>query len=149
MFIKGQLQTSFLKPNLPEPDNDIQEASIIEGPLLQDSGSAFKGYAAPASTAEEVKARINQILVMPSTAEASHFIYAYRLKGPGSSIKENFSSDNNHGMGLALLKHLQTKDLQDVMCVVTRDCQPGFRHLGKKRFELMCQTADEALSGME
>ncbi len=59
---------------------------------------------------------------------------------------ENYSSDGDHGMGHALLKHIREQDMSDCVCIVMRDCELGFSHLGNRRFELMCKTGGEAMN---
>ena len=40
-------------------------------------------------------------------------------------------------------------DQKNIMCVVTRHCDPGVLHLGPKRFQYSRQVTDKALTGMQ
>ena len=63
----------------------------------------------------------------------------------GQSVSENFHSDDDHGMGLDLWRMLRDSDKRNVLCLVSRECAPGFQHLGRKRFEIQRPVGKEAL----
>jgi len=78
---------------------------------------------------------INQHLICekPCVASATHVIYAYRIEQRGKII-ENFESDRDWGTGYELLKAMKKDDIINTVFIATRQCNPGFAHLGKKRF---------------
>lgn len=147
LYVQGKLQTQFQKGILPKTDKlpDIDVASVAVGTAITDSGSTFKGYAMPAANLEQVKECLNMILQIQEVSAANHVIYAYRLSGINKII-ENFCSDDDHGMGMELLKMLRSRDAIDTISIVTRSCDPGFMNIGKKRFTHMCTTGGEALN---
>jgi len=63
----------------------------------------------------------------------------------GQSVSEKFHSDDDHGMGLDLLRMLRDSDKRKVLCLVSRECAPGFQRLGRKRFEIQRRVGKEAL----
>ena len=148
LFIKGRLQTQFLEPTLPDPEpignDDEDDTAPVESAQVKDSGSIFRGFAIKAGSMPDVTSGLQKIITLPDVSSASHLIYEYRVK-VGERIYENFQSDDDHGMGLDLLRMLRARDTQDVLCVVTRHCSPGFQHLGKKRFEHLKKTGKEAV----
>ncbi len=145
LFLKGKLQTQFQRPVLPD-SSDLEAPLIMEGTEIREKGSTFNGYAANIASMEELKSCIDAVIVKPGVASSSHMIYAYRITDGRRKVVENFSSDGDHGMGLSLLKHLRNRTTTNTVCIVTRNCDPGFVHLGNRRFELMCQTVDVALN---
>ncbi len=44
----------------------------------------------------------------PEVASATHVIYSYRIRQSDGSVWENFDSDVEYGMGLNLLKRMQS-----------------------------------------
>jgi len=150
LFIQGKLQSQFQKPVLPctTAVAPIDTDSISTGTEIEDSGSKFKSYTLQASTLEQVKEAINLVQQIPDVTNASHIIYAYRLDNGKTITTENFNSDNDHGMGFELLKLLRTRETKNVVCFITRRCKPNYAHLGRKRFDHMRTTANEALDSM-
>ena len=135
LFVKNKLQTQFLKATLPElPATDVTPTKITESKKKVDSGSTFKGYSANVSTMSDIAA-VRQFLITnkPDVMKASHVIYAYRYEVRGK-VFENFDSDRDCGTGYALLKHMREMDMNNIICVATRTCSPGFTHIHNRRF---------------
>ncbi len=70
-----------------------------------------------------------QLMVMDGVAACSHIIMAYRVRAVDpytrlELVKENFDSDDDHGIGRALLRHISDNQLMDYVCFATRDCEP-------------------------
>jgi hypothetical protein len=63
-----------------------------------------------------------------------------------SDISENFDSDGDHGVGLRLLREMQTKDVTNRLFVATRTCKPGCSHIGQRRFAHVIEVCFSALS---
>ncbi len=119
LYIDGRLQTQFQEVSLPYSDHvvPIDAASVPVGNVIQDAGSLFKGYALPANTLVEVKKCMNLILQLPHVTNSSHIIYAYRVESTDTSkVLENFNSDDDHIMGLDLLKMLCSRDARNTLC---------------------------------
>ena len=117
LFIKGKLQTQFLEPTLPDPEplgNDDDGTAPVESAKVKDSGSIFQGFAIKAKTLSDVTSGLQKVLTLPDASAASHLIYAYRVK-VGQRMHENFQSDDDHGMGLDLLRMLRTRDDQNIL----------------------------------
>ena len=135
LFVKNKLQTQFLKPNLPDrPLISNPSGQIAESRDKKDSGSVFHGYCAKASDLKDV-ADVRQYLITnkPDVTHASHVIYAYRLETRGK-IQENYESDRDWGTGFELLKMMRHNNIVNSVCIATRLCNPGYSHIGKKRF---------------
>ena len=147
LFIKGKLQTQFLDPTLPDPEpasDDDDDTAPVQSTQVSDSGSVFQGFAITAESLPEVTSGLHKIVTLPDVSTSSHLIYAYRVKD-GQRVHENFQSDDDHGMGLDLLRMLRNRGDEDVLCVVTRHCSPGFQHLGRKRFEHLQTAGKDAI----
>ena len=74
-----------------------------------------------------------EILKKIKASKSTHPIYAFRIK-TGKGILENFDSDGDHGVGFELLKSMMENKLTNTVCLATRICNPGFQHIGKRRF---------------
>ncbi len=96
---------------------------------------------------EDVREVLNQVLLEPGNANASHVVHAYRFQ-EGDMTVENFDSDGDHGLGLELLKTIRSVDAGNVMCVTIRKCRPNFKHLSKKRFQYVRETATEVINSL-
>ena len=82
-------------------------------------------------------------------ASASHLCFAYRIR-QGRNLFENFDSDYDYGLGPSLLKQMRDDDTENILWIVTRDCAPDFKHIGRKRFEhatTLCTSANDTLIG--
>jgi hypothetical protein len=148
LYVNGSLQTQYLPPILPDPSAscDIEIAECDSA--IIDSGSSFYGYAASVSSLNDISDVIDSLKQRPAVAGASHLMYAYRFK-TGRTLIENFHSDEDHGVGLELLKHMQCNKIINCVFVATRDCSQGFRHIGTKRFDhviSLCAKANESLT---
>jgi len=109
---------------------------VAQSGTIKDSGSEFKGFAVSVNSLSNVTTGIQEVMMtMPDVSTARHLICAYRVKN-GQSVSESFHSDNNHGMGLDLLRMLWDSDKLNVLCVISRECSPVSQHLGRNRFEI-------------
>ncbi len=140
LYIKNQLQRQFLNPTLPNvADSASDDVTMVSQSVVKsEGGSCFRGYAAPATSIDEV-ARLRKFLAHRKleVSSASHIVYAYRVTGPDGRVTENFDSDRDWNCGLELLKMMQLNNLTDTFCLATRRCDPDYVYIGKRRFELM------------
>jgi hypothetical protein len=90
---------------------------------------------------EDVSVVLEQSLKLDGIAAATHRIYAYRYKGSGGGINENFDSD---GDDPELLKAMRDDKILNRTWIVTRLCGPDYNHIGKKRFDHAGQTCSSA-----
>ncbi len=147
LLVKGRVQTEFLPPCLPHVDisEDADDDYVItEGTPVMDSGSTFQGYNAEVNNPSDVAAVLDHSLYLDGVAAATHRIYAYRCKSDSGVIHENFDSDGDEGIGLALLCAMRDTDVKNRLWFVTRTCKPDYQHLGKKRFEHAVATCKDA-----
>ena len=131
--------------------SDVQELSTALNTVLTRPGvgvSSHVIYAYRYSDVQELSTALNTVLTRPGVGVSSHVIYAYRYSDGDDDVVENFHSDDDHGMGLDLLVKLREMDKNNILCVVTRHCDPGFVHLGPKRFQYSREVTDKALAGL-
>ena len=136
LYVKGRLQSKFLTPTLPRVDSadeNIPNFTIAIGDKITDGGSTFTGYAADVTNLEDVSVVLEQSLKLDGIAAATHRIYAYRYKGSGGGINENFDSDGDDGVGLQLLKAMRDDKILNRIWIVTRLYGPDYHHIGKAR----------------
>lgn len=136
LYIRNKLQVKYVKPNLPpRPLTSDAPSQITESKEKKDGGSVFHGYCAAAKDIKDV-ANVRQYLISNKheVTTATHVIYAYRFESRGKVTHENFDSDGDHGMGFNLLEMMRKNAIVNTICIATRLCNPGFSHIGKKRF---------------
>ena len=148
LFIKGQYQAQYKEQALPvlsiNRPEIIPEISVSND--ITDSGSVFRSYSAMATNLHEVKEVIDTLLLRPEVVSATHLMYAYRFHDHSHDhLIENFDSDDDHGLGLEILKAMRTNDALNTVCITTRTCSPDYKHLNQKRFEYVRNTVKEAM----
>ena len=124
LYVKGKLQTQFLKPQLPDTIiSDTPDTTMVaESREKRDGGSTFKGYAAKVANMDDVSRIKQHLTCRHEVSGASHVIFAYRLEGRGGKITENFHSDRDWGTGHELLKMMKNNDIVNTLCIATRTC---------------------------
>ena len=114
LYAKGRLQSKFLTSTLPRVDSvdkSIPNFTIDTGDKITDRGSIFTGYATDVTNFEDVSVVLEQSQKLNGIAAATHRIYAYRYKGSGGGINENFDSDIDDGVGLEQLKFMRDDEI--------------------------------------
>ena len=112
LFVKGNLQTKYLAPKLPTAKGTVTSTILVAGDTVEDAGSTFHGYAASVKSTQDVSDVLNKANNNPTLAAANHLIYAFRIGDKDGNIKmENFHSDGDYGVGLKLLKHMQSENI--------------------------------------
>ena len=116
---KGKFQTQFLQPSLPDPDIAVPIGSlnVTGGSEIIEQGSTVKGYAARVESMDQFQTGLNQVMQMPGVFFSSHMIYVYRISDGRRRVVEKFSA---------------VDDATNTVCIVPRDCKPGFIQLGRK-----------------
>ncbi len=144
LYVRGKLQTQFIRTNLPDHTDNLPMEKIIKvSKEKSESLSAFRGYYAEASSLQEVSDIHTQLICKPEVTKASHVIYAYRIQDNNGKVVENFESDRDWGTGNALLSFMKEKNFLGV-CMATRLCKPGYSHIGKKRFTIINELCFQA-----
>ena len=135
LFVKNKLQAQYMKPLLPDrPLADKEPSPVAVGKEKKEAGSVFRGYCAKVNDIKGVSDTRQYLLYnKPDVSKATHIIYAYRFEQRGK-LTENFESDRDWGTGHELLKMMRQNDIVNAVCIGTRLCNPGYTHIGKKRF---------------
>ena len=148
LFVKGKLQTKYLAPKLPTA-KDNASLKLVQGDTVTDSGSTFHGYVASVKSTQDVSDVLAMANSNPTLAAANHLMYAFRIGDDDGNIKtENFHSDGDYGVGLNLLKHMQSHNIFNKVFIVARNCTPGFRHIGNRRMDHAINVCEKAHSAM-
>ena len=148
LYINGQLQAQYMDPRLPPSDADSYQINTSNDKVT-DRGSTFHGYVAKVNTLQDISDALNTLRRDPDVAKCPHIMYAYRLKGNTTHVRDNFSSDNDHGVGLRLLKYMETENITNCVLFATRECLGNFEHIGIKRYQHvidLCRKAYEQLN---
>ncbi len=86
---------------------------------LKEKGSIFIAQAFPVSSEEEAKTDINR--VKKELFDATHHCFAFRIgKGKGEIIKYSDAGEPRGTAGRPILTAIQSKNLTDILVVVTR-----------------------------
>ncbi len=146
-YVKGQLQTEFLAPSLPQVDIMDVEAPkypVTKGSVVQDAGSSFAGFAANIFNLDDVASVLDNALLMDGVATSTHRMYAYRYKDGDGTVYQNFDSDGDDGVGSELLKAMVNDNVLNTIWIATRSCKADYKHIGAKRFTHAISTCKEA-----
>ena len=87
----SKIETSL--PNLSDPDCSaslrslVKCPAIITGDCIEDRKSVFQGHFAMVQNLDEIKAVIAKLLENRKIANATHNMYAYRIKQHGGKLK--------------------------------------------------------------
>ena len=141
LIVKGNVQDNYLEPKLPPPKLPNPSVKVIPGDSITYSGSTFTGFAAHVASMQDVSDVMELVKSEPGMASASHLMYAYMM-GP----KQNFDSDGDHGVGLHLLRHMQDQKMNNIICIVARDCASECLHIGKRRMQHAVTVCDKAIT---
>jgi uncharacterized protein YoxC len=139
LMVKGKLQVNYLEPKLPPPQLPNQSIKVIPSDSTTDSGSTFTGFAARVTSMQEVSDVLELVKSKPEIASATHLMFAYVM-----GQKQNFDSDGDYGVGLHLLRHMRDQKMNNMMCIVARDCEPNYSHIGKRRMQHAVSVCEKA-----
>jgi len=112
LFLKGKYQAQYKEQALPPVSINRPKVTpeISTSDDVRDAGSVFRSYSAMATNLHEVRDVIDTLLQRSEVASATHLMYAYRFHDQSQNLVENFASDDDHGLGLEILKTMRTKD---------------------------------------
>jgi len=148
LFVNGNIQKKFLRPVLPTTATIDTSLKLHIGNSITDSGSSFTGFVARVSSMQNVADILHLAKEKPAIAAANHLIYAYRFGDTEDTIRENFDSDGDYGVGLHLLQHMKTNGITDLIMIVSRNCSAGFTHIGRRRMEHAVKVCEKACEEM-
>lgn len=122
----------------------IDVKNLIHSSPVTVKGSIFQGHLYPVVTEGEVIQAIRAISQDKDLAKSEHTMYAYNFIDPDGETRSGFCDDGEWSSGSLLAGILREKELSNVVIIVTRKF--GGVHLGKRRFELIRQVANETLA---
>ncbi|HIG75193.1 MAG TPA: DUF1949 domain-containing protein [Bacteroidetes bacterium] len=100
------------------PDHYLTLRGAAEAEPPKSKGSRFIGYVAPAGSEEEALAVVAD--VRKEHHAARHHVWAFRLTADGSVWRGNDDGEPNGTGGRPLLQEIESRELTDVVVVVTR-----------------------------
>ena len=107
-------------------------------------GSIFQGHLYPIHTEGEAIQAIRAISQDKDLVKSNHTMYAYNFIDPDGATRSGYCDDGEWASGNLLDGILREKKLSNVVIIVTRKF--GGVHLGKRRFELIRQVANETIT---
>ncbi len=141
LVMKGKIQDKYLEPKLPQPKLPNPSVTVVPGSVKEDSGSIFTGFAARITSMQDVSDTLELVRSEPNIAAANHLMFAYIL-----GQNQNFNSDGDYGVGLYLLRYMQEQKMNNMICIVSRDCTPHYSHIGKQRMQHAVTVCEKAIS---
>ena len=126
----------------PRERADIQCCEFIRTDTITCKGSSFQLFIAEIPSIEYCHRAHLAIATIPSVASKTHLISAYSL----SSGEIGWQDDGDHGLGRFLYKTMENCGIQNSICFLTRHY--GGVHIGKRRYEIIQQLAQEILLNM-
>ena len=104
----------------------------------------FTGFAASVMSMQDVSDVLEMVKYEPSIAASNHLIFAYKM-GPN----QNFNSDGDYGVGLHLLRYMQSKKMDNIICIVAHDRNTDSPFIGKRRMQhavTVCEKATQIIT---
>lgn len=95
--------------------NTIEKPSSAE---FKDRGSKFIAYTFPVSSAEDFKARLNDI--KKEHPKATHHCFAYRLGTDGNTFRVSDDGEPSGSAGRPILGQIDSKQLTNTLVIVVR-----------------------------
>lgn len=125
--------------------SSVQCPVITTGDCIEDRKSVFQGHFAHVETANDVKAVISKLMENRKFANATHNMYAYRIKqaGDGKMFLQDCDDDGETHAGSRMLHLLEILECQNVLVVVSR--WYGGIQLGPDRFKHINNAARNVL----
>ncbi|GAM22353.1 hypothetical protein SAMD00019534_055280 [Acytostelium subglobosum LB1] len=94
--------------------------TIYTGQPITDKKSKFQAHLAIVHSEEEVNLVLDKLLLNKKIADATHNMYAFRIKMPNGQINEYCDDDGEAGAGDKMLFTLIRNQCEEVLVVVTR-----------------------------
>ena len=123
-------------------EDAISFDTIQHSSCITVKGSIFQCHFHAVHTQKEAKQVLRAHHQNKVLSDSDHVIYAYKYIDLDGQTLEGYSVDGEWNVSCILRDSLQQKGLTEAMLVVT--CKYGGYKLGKKRFELIKQVANEA-----
>ena len=82
--------------------------------IVSERDHAFLACSTKVKSLQAVRDGLDSLLLSDDFSKADHIPYAFRFHDADGKICENFSSDDDHGAGLQLLRALQSSNMIDV-----------------------------------
>lgn len=149
-LVREPFQTPSVRQMLSMSESDRDDLlhsgpRLYQGKTTNERGSTFTASAAHVSSLSEARQAYQVLLTDPNKMVARHNIGVYRITNPlTAKTEEDFADDGEHGAGRTIRNHLLRKNATNVVVFITRGSDGT--HLGSRRFRLMEEAVDSALS---
>ncbi|CAB3365287.1 Hypothetical predicted protein [Cloeon dipterum] len=117
---------------------------LVHGEPLQAGKCTFQGHLAIVKSTDDVKEALQTLLEIKKVANATHNMYAYRIKKESGNISSDCDDDGETHAGSRMLHLLEILNVTNVLVVVTRWF--GGVHLGPARFQHINNAARQVLT---
>ena len=125
----------------PDTRQQLNSLDVKVSTPREEQRSRFTGYCAKVRSLHEIRLVYMKVKILEQ--QADHIMLAYRLKD-GDSLTEGSVSNGEHFGDLELLKVLQFQERVNAAVLMARIY--GGVHLGRLRFRIIKEVAEEALT---
>ena len=139
-----ELPSAAAPPPPPPPPPPPLGLRLLSGPFETERKSVFQAHVAPVASADEVRACLRHVLLLPRVARATHpLMFAYRIHLPSGVVLADNDDDGEAGAGAKLAQLLLNMGCTKTLVVVSR--WYGGVPLGPSRFAIISNCARKAL----
>ena len=150
LIVNNKLKSDTFESNpvkyVTPTEDDISFDTIQHSTRIIMEDSVFQAHFHPIHIQKEAKQVLRALHQNKVVSDSDHVIYAYKYVDLDGQTVQGYSDDGEWNTSCILRDLLQQKGLTEAMLVVT--CKYGGYKLGKKRFELIKQVANEALQSV-
>lgn len=148
-FVDQTIPTTSMSTSARDaPDDPTTNVRFISCESFTEKKSTFVGHGAVVSTLDEVKQVLDLIRSDRKCSQATHNVYAYRIRcAQDGRLCSDYGDDGESQAGSRLLHLLDVRDSTNVLVVVSR--WYGGIHLGADRFRCFHKAAMMVLSQLD
>ncbi|XP_062620995.1 uncharacterized protein LOC134282612 [Saccostrea cucullata] len=116
-------------------EEKLNEIEAVTSDPIYEGGNVFKAVATKASTYAEVRQFYKKVMSDPNSANAHHYVLAYRIQDAQGNIRDGYCDDGEYGAGRRVVRLLGDQSATNVAFVISRK---SGNHIGPRRFDIIC-----------
>ena len=117
LIIEGQIVDKYEPEPLPTHSStitgdDVEEIAWQRSSAITEGTNVFQAWAVATTSVQQVREALDALLRIPEFADADNIPYGYRM-GEAELSTENFSSDGDNSVGLAIIRTMRELNVND------------------------------------
>ncbi|XP_062589427.1 uncharacterized protein LOC134251077 [Saccostrea cucullata] len=101
-------------------EEKLNEIEAVTSDPVHDGGNVFKAVATKANTYEEVRQFYKKVMSDPNSANAHHYVLAYRIQNAQRNIPDGYYDDGEYGAGRRVVRLLGDQSATNFAFVIAR-----------------------------